>query len=80
MDHNDLFNAVSQNDKQKISQLLDAGTSINSVDPKTGNTPLHIAVLHNHITLCRFLLEHGAEPTAKNNNGETAHAIVLSKR
>lgn len=35
-------------------------------------TPLHVAVKHNHLRLVEYLIEVGADPTISNSKGETA--------
>ena len=52
----------------KIAQLfLDKGADVNSIDPKTGRTSLHEAVMFNQPDLVRFLIHNKADPLAKVN-------------
>lgn len=54
----------------RITQLLDAGISINTPDA-SGMTALHHAVDSNNPEAVKFLIEHGASLTAKTNTGWT---------
>ncbi|XP_071810600.1 arf-GAP with SH3 domain, ANK repeat and PH domain-containing protein 2-like isoform X9 [Apostichopus japonicus] len=53
----------------------------NSVSPQRedGNTPLHIAALHNKTEGIKLLLRGKADVNTENNDGETALAIAIRK-
>lgn len=44
-----------------------------------GNTALHYAVTHNNMELTEFLLVHGVDVNAKNNNKKTALNIAMER-
>ncbi|KAK2759100.1 hypothetical protein FQN54_003199 [Arachnomyces sp. PD_36] len=62
--------------------LLNAGGDFNVVDAQ-GNTPLHHSVrstqnCESMVTITRLLLAHGADPTVRNNAGDTPlHSLHL---
>ncbi|EDO17409.1 hypothetical protein Kpol_1037p5 [Vanderwaltozyma polyspora DSM 70294] len=47
------------------AELLD----INGTDPETGDTVLHEFVKKRDVIMCRWLLEHGADPFKRDSNG-----------
>ena len=47
-------------------------TLVNVIEPKTGQTPLHAAVLHGDIGLIDELIRCGADSTIKDHSGKTA--------
>ena len=51
--------------KPRNFNLLD----INGMDPKTGDTVLHEFVKKRDVIMCRWLLEHGADPFKRDANG-----------
>jgi len=71
-----LFTELGQR-KRMLQLLLDKGADINGRIPKSGNTPLHIAISYfanrpkDRLSLAQFLLDHGADPMAKNILGQT---------
>ena len=54
--------------------LLGAPSADPNIQSSQGQTPLHLAARNNHEDTCQLLLEHGAEPTLKNNFGLAAHS------
>ena len=55
---------------KEIQRFLDSGKSINSTDEE-GMTPLMMAALSRKYTNMKFLIEHGANIKAKDNDGTT---------
>uniref|UniRef100_A0A5S6QGH4 ANK_REP_REGION domain-containing protein n=1 Tax=Trichuris muris TaxID=70415 RepID=A0A5S6QGH4_TRIMR len=51
---------------------------LNSVDPTTGNTPLHIACLQRNVDILRLLVEQSPNGNAKNLEGQTPLHIAAS--
>jgi len=58
---------------QSIAHLVD----IDVIDER-GNTPLHIAAMCGNITSVKKLIEVGADPTARNHNGDTPLDLCVS--
>jgi len=64
------FDAVRANDIDKLKDLIASGLDVNIKD-KDGNTPLHIAAMHNYDDVAVILIQNGADINAKDNYGET---------
>lgn len=64
-----LHRAIDLGDEDLARRLVDAGADVNLCD-RWGNTPLWRAVYHAPGTgaIVEVLLEHGADPTVKNNS------------
>lgn len=54
------------------SELLD----INGMDPETGDTVLHEFVKKRDVIMCRWLLEHGADPFKRDRQGRLAIDLI----
>jgi uncharacterized protein len=63
--------AARAGDIETAHLLLEAGTDVNEATPEYGN-PLVIAAASGHEDLAIFLLESGANPESKDENGVTA--------
>lgn len=63
-----LHRAVTSNRVKNIILLLDMGADINAPD-SVNNTPLKKALAPTDFPIARLLLERGADPFIKNNNG-----------
>jgi ankyrin repeat protein len=59
-----LFDAAAKNDVQMATSLIKGGIDVNCTDYDL-RTPLHIAVSKGSLELTALLLEHGADPHAK---------------
>ena len=66
-----LFQAVENNDINKIKLLIKNGANPNAVSP-AGRSVLMNAVFFNNLNAVKLLLESGANLEYKNRNGETA--------
>ena len=71
-----MFEFVKNNRTQDLRQLLKTFRSINIVDLTTGDTPLHIACQLGNKDIALLLLQAGANPTLKNNDGQTPFDMV----
>ncbi|KAL8928824.1 MAG: hypothetical protein Q9208_001602 [Pyrenodesmia sp. 3 TL-2023] len=64
-----------------VQVLLDHGANVNAVHPATGKTPLHFAIENSYFpgytNLIRNLLEHAANPNARDRNKDTPLLQIL---
>ena len=58
------------NDLKEVKKLIESGADINARDGE-GNTPLHTAVYEGALSTIEFLQWHGADPSIRNERGET---------
>jgi uncharacterized protein len=58
-----------------VEAALNSGVDVNAAN-KRGDTALHAAVTHRYEAVIRFLTEHGADVSVKNNNGQTPLTLV----
>ncbi|CCE66216.1 hypothetical protein TPHA_0P00580 [Tetrapisispora phaffii CBS 4417] len=73
--------ASKKKDLSKLEQLFKNPRNkelinINDVDPTTGENILHLHILHGDIPIVKWLLDHGADPFIKNQEGKTAHEVL----
>lgn len=61
----DLRDAALAGSTDKVRQLLDAGTPVDSKAPRHGQTPLLIAAWRGRLEVVRLLVERGADVNAK---------------
>ena len=71
-----MFEFVKNNRTQDLRQLLKTFRGVNLVDLTTGDTPLHIACQLGNKDIALLLLQCGANPALKNNNGQTPFDLV----
>ncbi len=74
-----LHDAITSNTGLLSIKLWYKSYNINKQD-KDGNTPLHLALIHNRQDVAQFLLEHGANLLIKNNDQKTSHDVAVDKR
>jgi ankyrin repeat protein len=60
-----------------VRLLVDAGADTKTANPKTGQTPLHVAAGLNFPEIAGLLLDHEAQLTAPDRNGYTALEVAL---
>ena len=66
-----LYQAVTDDDAQLLSDLLNAGLSANEGFGELQRTPLHQAAHLNFCTCLSILLRHGADMSAEDTKGDT---------
>lgn len=65
--------AVKATNLSYLRKLIAMGLNVNTVEPGTGNTPLHYA---KHVEIVRLLLENGADKYALNSGLKTPVNVV----
>ena len=63
--------AVIYNDHELVKKYIIAGADVNGKS-KAGRTALHIAAGFGVVSMCRYLIHVGADPTQKSTEGKTA--------
>ena len=66
-----LRDSASAGNEALTEKLLDAGAQVDAHD-KDGNTALMLASRNGHVDVVRTLLARGADPSARNNKGDSA--------
>ena len=74
-----LLSAAEKGDLAKVERLLDKGELIDARD-KNGMTPLHHAILSDHVDVALFLLERGADRDARDKEGSTAITFACMRQ
>jgi len=74
-----MFEFVKNNRTQDLQQLLKTFRGVNLVDLTSGDTPLHIACQLGNKDIALLLIQAGANPTLKNNNGNTPFELVKNE-
>ncbi|KAK9502697.1 hypothetical protein O3M35_011413 [Rhynocoris fuscipes] len=69
-DERKLFQAVSMNDTNTVTRLLNQGVSANSCDSQKRSL-LHMASCKGFAHIVKLLLDHGADPNARDSIGNT---------
>lgn len=78
IDSSTLVGAIRAKDSQRIDTLLQDAKDINQLDPQFGVSPLNWAVLNGDLDLTQQLIEHGADVTLANRDGNTPlHAAAF---
>lgn len=76
-DNDDIIFAIVTNNLTKIKNLI-LRSNVNKVIDKTnGYTAIHYAVTLPHNSITQYLLEMGADPTIKQNEGYDAYELSL---
>ena len=69
--NNELFEAIGNNDLDKVQQLIEIGANVNAVD-KGGQTAVNSAIQHQTIEILNFLIDKGANVNASDRSGKTS--------
>ena len=72
-----LEDAVRRGSSEVVKMLLEAGADAKAPNPRTGQTPLHLAAGMNLDSVATVLLDHGVPATALDRNGYTPLEIAL---
>ena len=73
--------AIKNQKGQEVTDLLakPGNSLVNSQDPGSGDTALHMVVRRGDTTYTRFLLQHGADPNIRNNQGDTPAMVAVTE-
>lgn len=76
-----LLTAAREGDVSELKKLIDSvhPPNINCQDV-LGNTPLHCAAYRGHKVIAVTLLQHGADTTIRNSNGQLALELASNKK
>jgi ankyrin repeat protein len=77
----EIFNAVKNNDLEKVNVLIEKDASLVNIKDETGNTPLHHAAIIGSIETIKLLLSKGADINAQNTELNTPlHEAIQNKK
>ncbi len=62
---------VKSNNESALKLLIHLNWPIDGVDPKTGQSALHVAVLQRNIKFIKMLIEAGADPQLEDHKGQS---------
>jgi len=74
-----LVGAVRFGRLELVRLLIDAGARIDWIDPTCGQTALHISVMNTDEAVTRDLLDAGADPTVRDQRGETPLTLAQQR-
>ena len=67
----DIFDAIRENDLDKVKRLITTDVSVVKQKNDYGNTPLHYAAMVDNDEIAQFLIEHSADLDAQNGSFNT---------
>jgi len=75
------LSAVKNEKNQDVTDMLakPGNSLVNVQDPGNGDTALHIVVRRGDANYTRFLLQHGADPNIRNNDGQTPAMLAVTQ-
>lgn len=76
--YEDLLKAIEGNDTQTVTDILQRGMDVNTVD-KSGNSLLMLAIEKGNADLVRFLVAHRAKVNVRNQYGDTPLMLASLK-
>ncbi|XP_041972336.1 histone-lysine N-methyltransferase EHMT1-like [Aricia agestis] len=75
----EFFQAAKANDIQRVTELLDTGVDVNSVDSSDlHRSALHVAAREGHCDLVHLLLDRGAYMQYEDDTDESAYHVALN--
>ncbi|CAG9817853.1 unnamed protein product [Phaedon cochleariae] len=66
-----LFWAVYVGDLDILNHLLEKGARVNVLETRFGDTPLHVAALHDDLCCLQILVDNGGDVNIQDNEGKT---------
>ena len=77
----EIFHAAANNNVKRLTELVELGVPLGLKDKDSGSTPLIMAASRGQRQALMWLVEHGADVNAQNNQGMTAlHLLVIAKQ
>lgn len=73
-----LLSAIAENDSASLTRLLESGADPNTLDPRTGNTPL--GDVYGNPAIVRVLVDHGADMDRIQSDGTPAVVRFIGTR
>ena len=74
-----IHDAAKSEDIDQIKSFIDKGYNVNTIEQKTGWTPLHSAVSFGHISIVELLINNGANVNMASNSGFTPLHIAVDQ-
>jgi ankyrin repeat protein len=68
----DVFDAAALGHVNQLEILLGLDPSLAATEGVAGTTPLHLAARYGHTAAARRLIDAGADPAARSDDGDTA--------
>jgi len=72
-----LAKAMESRDTKAVENILTEGRDIDRADPKTGFTPLHLAIYYGNTQAAKMLIERGAALEIKDKDGRTPLMMAI---
>jgi ankyrin repeat protein len=73
------YSKEQEQEMQRIRDMVTARPGNVNLPDKSGNTPLHLAVLNNYVPLMDWLKDHGASANARGLHGDTPlHLAIIT--
>ena len=72
----DIWSATARGNREKVTQLLTSGVSVNARQAGSGSTPLNSAAVFGQTGIAKVLIEKGADVSIANKDGNTALHIA----
>lgn len=76
-DNDDIIFAIVTNNLSKVKSLISKSNVNKVIDRTNGYTPIHYAVTLPHNSIIQYLMENGADPYLKQNEGYDAFELSL---
>ena len=67
-----VHSAIRWNKEKKVKAFLEYPITVNCLDEKNGNAPIHIAAQNGHLEILKLLIDKNAKLDLQNNKGNTA--------
>lgn len=75
-----LFDAAFRGSLAAVERALAAGAEVNTLDPATGLSALHMAIGHNDLALCQLLVEQHSAAFGADRFGRWPSVVAIECR